>query len=107
MKESITALLSQVSAGDRAAFNRLVTIVYSELHRIAEGHIRRESRDHTIQPTALIHEAYLRLVDYNGTDYKDRGHFVAVAARVMRQILVDYARARNTSKRGGNVNVMV
>lgn len=101
MPDSITLLLSRVSCGDRMAFDRLVPLVYHELHRIAEGYLRHEPTNHTLQPTALIHEAFLRLVDYNGTDYQSRTHFYAVAARVMRQILADHARARHAAKRGG------
>jgi len=99
--ESITVLLSRVSGGDRQAFDHLFPLVYQELHRIAESYLRRESRNHTLQPTALINEAYLRLVEYGSTDYKSRAHFFALSARVMRQILVDHARSRNTAKRGG------
>lgn len=97
--ESITVLLSRVSDGDRDAFDNLFPLVYQELHRIAEGYLRREVRNHTLQPTALINEAYLRLAEYGGTDYQNRSHFFAISARVMRQILVDHARARNTAKR--------
>src|SRR5215469_15392175 len=103
--DSITILLSRVNAGDRAAFDNLVPLVYQELHRIAEGYLRRESRHHTLQPTALIHEAYLRLAEYGGADYQNRKHFFAVAARVMRQILVDHARGRQAAKRGAGLTV--
>ena len=103
--ESITTLLSRLNGGDKNAFNDLVPLVYQELHRIAEGYLRRESHNHTLQPTALIHEAYLRLADYNGIDYQSRKHFFAVAARVMRRILVDHARARYAAKRGAGVTV--
>jgi RNA polymerase sigma factor (TIGR02999 family) len=98
--ESITVLLSRLSGGDQDAFDRLIPLVYQELHRIAEGYVRRESPNHTLQPTALIHEAYLRLVDSNSAGYQNRTHFFGVAARVMRQILVDHARARHAAKRG-------
>jgi RNA polymerase sigma factor (TIGR02999 family) len=103
--ESITVLLSRVSSGGREAFDQLIPLVYHELHRIAEGYIRRESRNHTLQPTALIHEAYLRLVESSGAGYQNRAHFFGVAARVMRQILVDHARTRQAAKRGANVKV--
>lgn len=102
---SITTLLSRVNQGDRGAFNDLVPLVYQELHRIAEGYLRRESQNHTLQPTALIHEAYLRLADYDGIDYQSRKHFFAVAAQVMRRILVDHARARYAAKRGSGMTV--
>jgi RNA polymerase sigma-70 factor, ECF subfamily len=101
--DSITALLLRLNRGDRAAFNRLMPLVYPELHRIAEGYLRRESNALTFQPTALIHEAYLRLAGYDAPDYASRKHFFVVAARVMRRVLVDHARARATAKRGANV----
>ena len=101
----ITVLLSRLSGGDREAFDQLIPLVYQELHRIAEGYVRRESRNHTLQPTALIHEAYLRLVESSGAGYQNRSHFFGVAARVMRQILVDHARARQAAKRGVAVRV--
>jgi RNA polymerase sigma factor (TIGR02999 family) len=101
---AITQLLSRVNGGDRDAFDDLVPLVYQELHRIADAYLRRESLDHTLQPTALIHEAYLRLAG-NGTNYESRKHFYAIAARVMRQILVDHARARGAAKRGAALTV--
>jgi len=104
--DSVTTLLSRLNGGDRGAFNDLVPLVYQELHRIAESYLRRESqKEHTLQPTALIHEAYLRLAQYDGSDYQGRKHFFAVAATVMRRILVDHARARYTSKRGAGLMV--
>src|SRR5215813_1726303 len=102
MAEAITVLLSEMAAGDTGAFNRLVVLVYPELHRLAEGFLHREGREHTLQPTGLIHEAYLRLAGYDNDGYRNRGHFFAVAARIMRQILVDHARARRAIKRGGD-----
>lgn len=95
----ITTLLSRVNRGDRGAFDDLLPLVYRELHQLAVGYLRREIHNHTLQPTALIHEAYLRLAE-NGADYQSRKHFYAIAARVMRQVLVDHARARSTLKRG-------
>lgn len=103
--DSITMLLSRVSSGDREAFDHLMPLVYQELHRIAEGYVRRESQNHTLQPTALIHEAYMRMVESSGADYQNRAHFFGVAARVMRQILVDHARARHAAKRGAGVKI--
>jgi RNA polymerase sigma factor (TIGR02999 family) len=103
--ESVTTLLSRVNGGEQGAFDLLVPLVYHELHRIAEGYLRRESQNHTLQPTALVNEAYLRLVDYSGTGYESRTHFYAIAARVMRQILVDHARARHAAKRGAAVKI--
>lgn len=87
-------------AGDHAAAEQLLPLVYAELHRIANACMRRERPDHTLQPTALINEAYLRLIQQD-VDWNDRAHFVGFAAHVMRRVLVDYARARNTDQRGG------
>jgi RNA polymerase sigma-70 factor, ECF subfamily len=103
--ESITMILSRLSDGDPEAFDQLIPLVYRELHGIAEGYVRRESPNHTLQPTALIHEAYLRLVDSSSAGYQNRTHFFGVAARVMRQILVDHARARQAAKRGAALRV--
>jgi RNA polymerase sigma-70 factor (ECF subfamily) len=101
----ITELLSRVGGGDREAFDHLIPLVYGELHRIAEGYLRREFQNRTLQPTALIHEAYVRLVEQGGTPLQNRAQFFGVAARVMRQILVDHARSRNAVKRGPGVKV--
>jgi RNA polymerase sigma-70 factor, ECF subfamily len=98
-----TRLLSQWRAGDQTAFDRLLPIVYEELRRLASGFMRAERPDHLLQTTALVHEAYLRLVDHPQPGYETRSHFFAVAAQVMRHVLVDYARARCRSKRGGGV----
>jgi RNA polymerase sigma-70 factor, ECF subfamily len=96
-----TRLLSQWRAGDPAAFDRLLPIVYEELRRLASSYMRAERRDHLLQTTALVHEAYLRLVDQPEMSCESRSHFFAVAAQVMRHVLVDYARARCRAKRGG------
>lgn len=96
---AVTALLSSWRAGDEAARDRLIPLLYGELHRLAERSLRGERRDHTLQPTALVNEAYLRLVGAE-VPWEDRAHFLAVAARVMRRILVDHARARGREKRG-------
>jgi RNA polymerase sigma factor (TIGR02999 family) len=103
--DSITMLLSRTSAGDQQAFTHLIPLIYKDLHRIAEGCVRSELPGHTLQATALIHEVYLRLVDYHGLDYRDRGHFFALAARIMRRILVDHARARRAVKRGSALKI--
>jgi RNA polymerase sigma-70 factor (ECF subfamily) len=103
--DSITVLLSRVSGGDREAFNNLIPLVYKELHRIAAGYLRRESQNFTLQPTALIHEAYVRLMHSGGGAYQNRSHFFGVSARVMRQILVDHARARLTAKRRADLKI--
>ena len=88
--------------GDESALNDLVKALYDELHRIAARHLRGERPAHTLQATALVHEAYLKLVGDNQREFADRVHFLAVASRVMRQVLVDYARARATKKRAGD-----
>jgi RNA polymerase sigma factor (TIGR02999 family) len=98
-----TRLLSQWRAGDPAAFEQLWPIVYEELRRLASRYMRSERPDHLLQTTALVHEAYLRLVDQPETSGETRSHFLAVAAQVMRHVLVDYARARSRAKRGGGV----
>jgi RNA polymerase sigma-70 factor, ECF subfamily len=97
----LTELLRQVKAGDKGALDHLVPMAYSELRRLADSYLRRERSDHTLQPTALVHEAYMRLVDQEQPDYRNRAHFFGVAAQLMRQILVDHARTRNAGKRGG------
>jgi RNA polymerase sigma factor (TIGR02999 family) len=100
----VTSLLRAWSEGDKDAQNRLFELVHGELHRLARQHMARERAGHTLQPTALVNEAYLRLVDIHEVRWQDRGHFFAVAARVMRNILVDSARARLYQKRGGGVH---
>jgi RNA polymerase sigma-70 factor (ECF subfamily) len=100
MPDPINAILSQIKSGERNLLDQLIPLVYQELHRMAEGYLRREAHSLTLQPTALIHEAYLRLVEHGAAEYKGRAHFFGVVARVMRQILVDHARARGAMKRG-------
>ena len=96
----ITQLLANWSEGDEAALKKLLPLVYGELHRLANAYMRRERPDHTLQTTELVHEAYLRLVGQQGSHFQTRAHFFAVAARVMRNILVDHARGRRRAKRG-------
>lgn len=98
----VTSLLVAWSEGDEGAFTELVPRVYAELHRLAHHHMRGERRDATLQTTALVNEAYLRLVDTSRIRWESRGHFLAVAAQAMRRILVDAARARDAAKRGGS-----
>ncbi|HKD09510.1 MAG TPA: sigma-70 family RNA polymerase sigma factor [Bryobacteraceae bacterium] len=98
-REAVTRLLKQISRGDRQAFDHLVPLVYDQLRRLAAQSLRAERPDHTLRATALVHEAYLKLAD-SGLDWQDRVHFYAVAARVMRHILVDYARGSERQKRG-------
>ena len=97
----VTGLLLAWNEGDRSAIERLMPLVYEELRRLAELHFRRERAGHTLQPTAVVHEAYFRLVDQTRVTWKNRGHFFAVASQAMRRILVDHARARSAEKRGG------
>ncbi len=99
--KEITRLLSAWSKGDRAALERLIPVVYQELHKLANGYLRNERPDHTLQPTALINEAYLRLVKQDFPEWQSRKHFYGVAAQLMRQILVEHARGRAADKRGG------
>lgn len=99
--ETITLLLRNLAGGDKAAFDLLIPLVYDELRRIADGQLRRERQGHTLQPTALVHEVYARLVGSGQPGYKDRAHFLGIAAQAMRKILIDHARARNAAKRGG------
>ena len=97
----VTSLLVNWQRGDKAALDDLLPLVYHELRKLAAGYLKSERRDHTLQPTALIHEAYLRMVDQDLPKWENRAHFYGVAARLMRQILVDHARTRGASKRGG------
>jgi RNA polymerase sigma factor (TIGR02999 family) len=99
--KEVTQLLVAWSEGDQAAREQLLPLVYSELHRLAANHFGRERKGHTLQTTALIHEAYLRLIDLKDIRWQNRAHFFAIAAQMMRRILVDYARARNYAKRQG------
>ncbi len=102
-RESVTDLLMAWAGGDEAAFARLVPMVHAELRRIARRQMRGERQGHTLQTTALVNEAYLRLVDLEHMRWQDRGHFFAMASRLMRRALVDYARTRKMQKRGGGV----
>jgi RNA polymerase sigma-70 factor (ECF subfamily) len=98
----VTQLLKAMHAGDTQAAESLLPLVYAELHRLAKGYMRRERPDHTLQATALINEAYLRLVGED-IDWNSRAHFIGLAANVMRRVLVDYARAHNAEQRGGGL----
>jgi RNA polymerase sigma factor (TIGR02999 family) len=100
----ITRLLKAWGRGDSAALDRLTPLVYERLHRMARGYMRSERAGHTLQATALVHEAFLRLVDSRDLNWTDRTHFFAVCARVMRRILVDAARSRGAIKRGGQAD---
>lgn len=97
----VTELLGNYRAGDTAALERLLPLVYEELQRIARNHLRHEREGHTLQATALVHEAYLKLLDQRDSGWENRAHFLAIAAQAMRRILLDYARRRNAQRRGG------
>ncbi len=103
--QSVTVLLQAWRDGDRTALDRVVPLVYTELRRIAAAYLNREPDGHTLQPTALVNEAYIRMAAGAGPHFENRAHFLGVAARVMRQILVDHARARLAEKRGGGALV--
>ena len=103
----VTQLLVAWSEGDKAALERLVPLVYAELRRVAHRRMRDERPDHVLQTTALINEAYLRLIDINRVRWQSRAHFFAISARVMRRILVDAARERDARKRGGEISHVV
>ncbi len=101
LPEEVTGLLLAWSAGDQAALEKLMPLVYAELHRLAKRYMRREYAGHTLQTSALVNEAYLRLIDAHGVRWENRAHFFAVSAQIMRRILVDFARAKRKLKRGG------
>jgi RNA polymerase sigma-70 factor, ECF subfamily len=97
----ITRLLARWAEGDAEAFQALMPVVYEELHKLADHYLRQERPDHTLQPTALVHEAYLRLAGIRDMELRNRAHFYGAAAKVMRRVLVDYGRQRRALKRGG------
>jgi RNA polymerase sigma-70 factor, ECF subfamily len=98
--DNITVLLHKVSKGDREAVDLLLPVIYDELRKLAANYLRRERPDHTLQPTALVHEAYLRLIDQSRVNWQNRAHFFGVSAQIMRRLLVDHARKHNAEKRG-------
>ncbi len=101
-QDDITQMLVQLTGGNRTVLGKLWPVVYDELRRVARGHLRGERRDHTLHTTALVHEAYLKLVKLDRISWQNRAHFFAIAARAMRTILVDYAVKRKAQKRGGD-----
>ncbi|MGA8044590.1 MAG: sigma-70 family RNA polymerase sigma factor [Terracidiphilus sp.] len=101
LPNEVTALLTRLSSGDKSVIGRLMPLVYDELHRRANQSMRQERANHTLQPTALVHEVYLKLVQQREPNFKNRAHFYAIAAQLMRRILTDHARARLSAKRGG------
>jgi len=102
----ITELLKAWSAGDSSALDRLAPLVYTQLHRVAHRQLKRERQGHTLDSSALVHEAYLKLTGQKNTSWQDRAHFFAIAGRIMRRILVDYARTSHREKRGGGAIVL-
>lgn len=100
--KDVSQLLIAWNKGDRAAQDELMQLVYDELRRLARSYLRRERPDHTLQPTALVHEAYLKLVDQKSVNWQNRAHFFGIAALMMRRILVNYAEGRRAAKRGGD-----
>ena len=107
MSPEITNLLRRVHDGDREALDTLTPLVYNELHRLAVLQLRRDRSSHTLQPTALIHEAFLRIFGEPPPLFRDRAHFLGIVARIMRQVLVDYARARKAKKRAGGLQLAI
>lgn len=105
-RSDVTELLVAWSNGNQAARDQLMGVVYDELHRLARRYMRRESPGHTLQTSALLNEAFLRLVDQKNVHWQNRAHFFGIAAQMMRRILVDYARSRNYEKRGGGVRAL-
>jgi RNA polymerase sigma factor (TIGR02999 family) len=103
---NVTELLVSWGQGDTAALDRLIPLLYDDLRRVARGHLRRERPGHTLQASALVHEVFLRLVDVDRMTLKSRLHFLALSARLMRQILVDHARRPRASKRGGSATMI-
>ncbi len=104
--QNVTEMLEAMSAGDSTAPDKLLPVVYEELRRLASAYMRNERSGHTLQATALVHEAYIQLVDWKNVTWQNRAHFFATAAQVMRRILVDHAREKNALKRGGGVKTI-
>jgi RNA polymerase sigma factor (TIGR02999 family) len=99
--QTVTLLLRESADGDRSAFDRLFPLVYEQLRKVAERQLHRERPGHTLQPTALVHEVYARMVGHEQPDCRDRAHFLCIAAQLMRKILIDHARIKKAAKRGG------
>ena len=106
-RDDVTLLLSALTRGDQSASEKLIPLVYGELRRLARSYMRRERADHTMQATALVHEAYLKLVEQRSSNWQSRAHFFGVAAQVMRRILIDHARGHLRQKRGGEYEKVV
>lgn len=107
MPAAITEILNEARNGNTAVLEDLLPLVYAEMRRLAGGYLSRERAGHTLQPTALVHEVYLRMIGAEPMDWRNRAHFFGVASRLMREILIDYARARNRKKRGGEFRTQI
>ena len=107
VENEITNLLDQISAGDGDAAERLLPLVYEDLRRLARAYFADERNEHTLQPTALVHEAYIRLANWENVSWQNRAHFFAVAADVMRKVLIDHARRKNAMKRDGGQKILL
>ncbi len=103
----ITQVLNELKNGRQESLEELLPLVYDELRRLAKSHLSRERSNHTLQPTALVHEAYLRLVGQKETEWENRAHFFGIAARLIREILIEYARMKNRKKRGGEFRTQI
>ena len=100
-RNEVTQLLSQLKSGEKGAFDKLYPAIYGELRQMAYGHMNRQEDDHTLSKTDLVHEAYLKMIDQTSIDFSDKSHFLAIASKCMRQILIDHARKKHAIKRGG------
>jgi len=101
-KTNVTQLLKRLKKGEEGIYDKIYPLVYDELRQLAYAHMSRQSKDHTLSRTELVHETYLKMIDQTSLDATDRNHFLAIASRCMRQILIDYARKKTAEKRGGN-----
>jgi len=106
MSTGVTELIIELSNGKRDAVDRLLPLIYDELKRVAANYLRRERSDHTLQPTALVNEAYMKMIDITQVSWQNKAHFIGVAANQMRRILVDHARNHNAQKRGGEFQIL-
>lgn len=105
--EDVTVLLNRLSDGDESAPEQLLPLVYDDLRRLARAYFANEKSEHTLQPTAIVHEAYIRLVNWENVSWQNRAHFFAVAADVMRKVLIDHARRKNAQKRSGGQKILL
>lgn len=101
-KQEVTRLLCRLKSGENEVYDKLYPLIYEELRQLAYRHMRNQYSEHTLSKTELVHEVYLKMIDQTKIDFTDKGHFIGIASRCMRQILIDYARKKNADKRGGN-----